>query len=111
MMVQRFFYSAAALDLSGTPGLDHYESRLLGAFWITRVHCHHWAVADIEAIVGHPALPNLTAPATSLPAPVLAYLANHGIVPAATDNVLNVLRAVRDALGESASSFDINGSS
>jgi len=52
-----------------------------------------------QGITGLIVLPSLTAPASRLPAAVLAWLQAKGVTPASDDTVLNLLRALRDKFG------------
>lgn len=54
-------------------------------------------------------LPSLTAPTERLPQAVLDWLANRGVVPQPGDTVLNLLRALRDAMKDSMGlDFDVD---
>ena len=89
-------------------GVRSTDGRQFAWGWLYRIDGEAALFAD--GIPGLTLLPSLQTPADKLPAAVLTWLAARGIVPAAGDTLLNVLRALRDAGGETGRSFDISSS-
>ena len=87
-------------------GVRETHGRGLAWGWLYRIEAD--PAVFLDPIPGLTLLPSLQTPADKLPAAVLTWLAARGIVPAAGDTLLNVLRALRDAGGETGRSFDIS---
>jgi hypothetical protein len=111
-IVQRFVISDSPLNLTGS-GVSEYHCRHWGTVFITQIHASravHLDLAsrqDLKDAFNLLMLPPTTAAASDLPTRMLTILANHGIVPTATDKVVNVLRALRN-LKENSFGFDIS---
>jgi hypothetical protein len=100
-IIQRFSMSASAPDLTGS-SVHEYHWRQWGGVFFTRIHGYRVPVLDLanrqdlKDAYNFQLLSDLSTPATKLPQNLLTFLAAQGIVPAAGDTLLNVLRAIRD---------------
>jgi hypothetical protein len=65
------------------------------------VECDDVQFSNLNANANLTVFPSLNAPATQLSAKAMAYLTTQAVTPAVGDEVLNVLRAVRDKKGVS----------
>lgn len=102
----RFGVSIGAAVEAWPAGVRSTDGRKFAWGWLYRVEAD--AATFANGIPGLTLLPSLQTPAEKLSPAALAFLAARGIVPAAGDTLLNVLRALRDAGGETGRSFDIS---
>lgn len=102
----RYGFSAGPIAGTWPAEVWRTDGRSFAWGWLYRIEADPAVFQN--GIPGLTLLPSLQTPAGKLPATVLTLLAAHGIVPQTGDTLLNVLRALRDAGGETGRSFDIS---